>query len=169
MTEAASKKKRGRPPAFAYETLGLLRSHYPDIKTKRGLQNKAYEMRALSVLKDDPQRYGWLCDIEAMRRGDANSYKPTILTELGRIVDEEKLKTAASEICRIKPKTKDAVTMTRRYRTGKAASGSAVDLRNRITHTINDYLATHPDTSLQQVRAALADAYEAIEELEADS
>lgn len=94
-----------------------LRVLYPEV-TPRHLNNIVYRSRAVSVLAHDPE-FAWLADGPAMTEGKRNSWKPGILAELGRIDNEDDIRTFAREICRIKPFTKDAERAIREWRLGK--------------------------------------------------
>jgi hypothetical protein len=168
VADTTTAKKRGRPKVFSddYMRLNEAAGLFLDVKSTRGRQDIAYRLCAVHVLGDDPERFGWLCDLEGMERGEKKAWKPTILSELGRIPNDEELKEVASEICRIKPKTKDAVTMIRRYRTGKTAPTNVLDLTLKITRTIDEYSASHPDTKWQDVYTALEGARNLVEYLE---
>jgi len=48
LSETVSKKK-GRPLAIPEQELDALRPLFPDITSRRGLQNRAYTIRALSL------------------------------------------------------------------------------------------------------------------------
>ena len=56
----------------------------------------------------------------------------TILAELGRIEDEDDLRSIARQICELKPGSKEAVAMIRQWRTGKSPSGDAISLTNAL-------------------------------------
>src|SRR4051794_40519565 len=121
-SENTQKRKRRRPLRFSEEELALVRFCSPDTKTHRHMQNVAYRQRALHYLSQD-QQFAWLCDEKAMMEGEAQAWRPGILAELGRIPDTEEMKRAAAQLCEMKPKTKAAVAMIRRYRIGKSPAG----------------------------------------------
>jgi hypothetical protein len=168
VADATAAKKRGRPKAFPDELMKLYEAGglFLDVGSERQRQNIAYRMRAAGLLKDDPERFGWLYDLRAGQRGEKKAWKPTILSELGRIRDDEELKEVASEVCKLRPKTRDAVSMIRRYRTGKTAPVDVLGLTLRITDAIDEYVASHPDTTWRQVKEALKDAYDTVEACE---
>ena len=170
ISEAASKnrRRRGRPRVLAPEYLQALQHLFPDIQSRRHLQDVACRQRALALLTDDPA-CRWLCDPEAMQRGQPSgplqkSWRPGILAELGRIPDDEDLKALAGEICKVKPRTKDAVLLIRRWRKGKESPGDATSLAASVVRCIDDYLKRHPGTTWPTVRAALLAAEEAVEQ-----
>ena len=139
ITEAASKKKRGRPQAIGDATLRIIADQRPHIKTRRGRQEMVYASRAAGGLMAD-KRFVWLTDEKDPLK------KKSILSELGRIENEEDLKAVALQICELKPKVKEGVAMVRRWRTGKTPKADRRSLRSHILKGVNDYLLTHPDT-----------------------
>ncbi len=158
ISEAASEngKRRGRPPLI--ERLGAARQMVnfcaPDVKTERGKQNVFYRNIALHSLVDD-SRFTWLCDKERMQAGTGNAWKPGILAELGRFdIAGGDILEAASEICRLKPKTKDAIAMIRGWRLGER-EGTPEGLYKAMLAAFNDYVTRHPGTTKQAVRVAL--------------
>ena len=118
ISEAAS-KKRGRPRLMDAEQEAFLRNLFgSEVHTRRGLQNVFYRQLAFSVLGKHDE-FKWLCDSEAMGRGDLDCWKPSILVELGRIEDIQEMLNIATEICELKPKTKAAILMVRGLRLGR--------------------------------------------------
>jgi hypothetical protein len=160
ISEAAS-KKRGRPKAWSEAAMAVSRFCVPDVKTTRHLQNVAYRQLAMGYLANDPA-FAWLCDSERMTAGDA-AWRPGILAELGRFLEEETIKAYAARICELKPKTKDAIAMLRRARTGKASAPDTLDLTNKIIGLINQYAADRPGMTKDQILDAIATARDAVE------
>jgi hypothetical protein len=139
-----------------------LEGTFRETRTRRGLMNKAYSIRALGVLKNN-RAFRWLCSTEeAINRGDGE-LRFSILAELGRVDDEKTLRAFAREICKRKPRAKVAVALIRRWRTGKDCPGGAISLTDALIRCVNDYLATHPATTWQMVRAALTNTLDAVE------
>ena len=66
---------------------------YPDIKTRRGLQNKYYEIHALGVLKD-------LEGMKFILDSKLEKAKWGILRELGRFKNEADMVSMAKWICK---------------------------------------------------------------------
>jgi len=163
ISETASEKKRGRPKVLDAVHEQIAKSCNHDVRTTRGLQNIHYRLRAQNCLIDD-ERFKWLCDRDAMAKGAPNAWKPGILSELGRLDDDETIKAYAARICELKPKTKDAITMLRRARTGKAPDASVLDLTARLCRVVDDYVAAHLDVTARQLLVALANTRDAVEE-----
>ena len=152
----SEKPKRGRPRAFsetmehAYQAYGL----FTDTKTRRGRVNICYRQHALYVIKGDP-RLAWLFDSELIRTQEHAPFRRTILTELGRIPNDEDLRAVALRICELKPTTKEAVAMIRRFRLGRPAVGSVEGLWDVLARTINEYQASHPEITRTEMLRAL--------------
>ena len=152
-SETVSKNPRGRPRLLDATHLALA-EFATDAKTLRHKQNVHYRACAFAVLMHD-ERFLWLCDPKAMQESRPHSFRPTILAELGRISNEDDLKAIALRICEVKPKTKEAVVMIRRWRLNRSGKGDALKLANEVIATINDYLARYPETTDEQVLTAL--------------
>jgi hypothetical protein len=91
VSENAPARKRGRPPVFSARDLQIAEAAAEPGQTPRNIANVAYRLEALSVLlhAKEPERFNWLSDNERIRRGEGRAWKPTILTELGRLGDTE--------------------------------------------------------------------------------
>jgi hypothetical protein len=171
----SEKPRRGRPQAPGYhgdirrsmEAVGV----YTDIATERGKQNRDNALTASGLLSahPNPEAIRWLYDAPAHRAG-TKKMRFGILTELGRIYrqngDDQQIFDLATLLSNRQPKTRDAVTMLRRYRVRRQRPGSAIDLTKRIGGVIDAYLATHPGTTKQQVLAAMEGATDAVTETE---
>jgi hypothetical protein len=158
-SEAASEKKRGRPRAFPDGLLAHYRGLFPDVRSGRHRQDLVYRGRAMHVLGDDPEVY-WLYNQPAVEAGQvsANSvagFRTCILAALGRIEDEADLRAVARQVCAVKPGTKEAVALIRRWRTGKAPPARALGLAAAIEGAIHRYARSHPDITPAVVRRAL--------------
>lgn len=155
-SEATSKKKRGRPPAFSAGLTSLNASLRPELG-KRQLQNFIYCTYAMRIIMGEaklpPPEYHWLFD-------GVSVLKVSILAELGRLAmegaaDDEQVRELAVQLCQQKPKVKDAVAWLRRMRTGKATEASSLTLLITLARTLDAYVQSHPETTNQQVRTAL--------------
>lgn len=156
--------RRGRPALMnaateaAYVALGLFASSAP----ARSKANVHYRQRAMSVLGDN---FKWLFDAEKiMVEGGGEHWKPTILIELGRIEDEGAMKAVATQLCELKPNTRDAVLMVRRLRTGGLPDSDALQLTNEIISTINRYLRGHSKVTKGDIQSALRTAWASVDE-----
>jgi hypothetical protein len=118
----------------------------------RSHANQTYILNAMGVLglgTSDPdgpanrKAFGWLIGVE----GDDPDWvqkirlRRTILTELGRIPDDNALRSVAATLCREKPKrARDAVSLVRRWRLGSDDTGKAEALEDELVRLVNDYL-----------------------------
>jgi hypothetical protein len=125
MQEAVpEKKKRGRPRSVltGFFNEPEIRSWAGNsFKDVRSLQNQRYYHRAWQVLALGSDNFKWLYDPAKQVIGvsEQRGVRKTIIAELGRIKNRQHMLEAATEICRRKPKTKDAVAMIRRWRLGR--------------------------------------------------
>jgi len=159
ISETVSEKpKRGRPPAFPDSAHALAAKMKPDVRTRRGQQNLVYAMIGLNFVRARGAQFAWLFDEAAAQSGDNPRMKWTILSELGRVADEELREALATLLCEQKPTTREAITWIRRARKAHCGKSSAIALADAILRIIDDYQTTHPDTTPQQVFAALEDA-----------
>ncbi|MGA7770468.1 MAG: hypothetical protein WCA27_30070 [Candidatus Sulfotelmatobacter sp.] len=114
-------KPPGRPRLFPKEKEAEYREMYlvREGSTLRTLQNRMNWAHALRVLCDGPmatvisQRWVWL--LRPNRYGVAES-RETILSELGRVKQDEALKVFADALCERKPRAQHAIRMLRRWR-----------------------------------------------------
>ena len=90
--DGQEKRKRGRPPAFADVYHQTYKNTWPDIRTRRGMTNKIYSINGLEFIKG-------LQGMEYIFNEADNTMKVSILTELGRLNDEQAAREAASFIC----------------------------------------------------------------------
>jgi hypothetical protein len=165
ITENISETKNGRPSLMSVEQEAFLTACglFTNSTPRRSKMNVFYRQRALGIICDGD--YKWLFDKEKIMTDGSDKYwKPTILTELGRIENDDDLRAVASQLCERKPATRDAVLMVRAFRTGSLPAGNALQLTNEIIHTINRYLQTHADVLKQDVLDALRTATANVDE-----
>jgi hypothetical protein len=176
ISEDSSKKRgRGRPRVIdevsraLYEGLGV----FSNISTGRGRQDVYYRQRACLALHiTDPvasEPFRWLADIDLMRGGEGKGWRPSILTELGRIDDEDQLRAVALEVCERKPGTREAIALIRRWRLGREGKGGAADLEDELVGRVNDYLRRYPGTDWAVVLDALSKVYIRVRDQSSDS
>jgi len=170
-SEAASEKqgqarKRGRPAVLDEATIEVARRFFPEVQSERGLRDVAYRLQAINVLTEDAA-FAWLADSKTMMEDGDGGWKPGILTELGRLGHShgvETMKAIARQLCEFKPKTKEAIAMIRRWRSGLATAASCLELTDKLGATINTYVREHPDTTFMQIRGALRNAMDLLDE-----
>lgn len=175
----SEKPKRGRPRLISDAMSKWYRSQVsPGTHTDRTAQNAYFGMAALGRLMGEkisegkyelsPGRddwpYKWLCD-ETVK---PVVYRRTVLTELGRIDDDDELREVAAYLCEHKPSTREAIGIIRRYRHGvKPADCTA--LTNAFIHTMNDYIKGHPDITRQCIAMALRNCLDAFDAANPDA
>ncbi len=147
--EAAS-KKRGRPPVWSPEEMGLVRGVLPGMGDRQ-LQNRLCAVTALQILQSYQE--GDVLDVSPLLDDETTS--TSVLAELGRIQDPATFFLATNWYLRERPKVKEAVAEIRRMRTGKSPPGTAAGLHRELIEKVNDYLVRHPDTTTDQVQHAL--------------
>lgn len=153
ISEAASKKKRGRPPAVPPEVADILPLQF----TRRHQLNWYYMSIGVGVIGDaDDLR--WLREPR---------FRFGIVSELGRLaaaVGEETAREFAKAICKNKPKTKHVISDIRRWRLGQEQSKGTEDgLSEVVCNAIDDYLTRHramQDETVRSVLLAVARGFE---------
>ena len=134
--EEVSKKPRGRPRRFSAEDMQRL-------ARAQGLIEP--------VLSTYPELH-WLLDPEALRRRKPHVYRRTIVEELGRIEDDNRLLSVARQLCELKPRTSAAVAIIRKFR-GVQKPPDLVEALRCARHT---YLRQHTELTLTDARDAVA-------------
>ena len=170
-SETVSKKaKRGRPKVFEPGELSIARMAAPDAKSERTVRNAAWAQIGLRLFltgdsqPKNPQELGF--DGSFIFDVKTDIFKKTILTELGRLCvaqGEDVALEVAKVICNKRMRARDAVARIRQLR-GTSHGGGCLSLTDRLVKTVNDYLAEHPETTWAQVRGALANASDLIDE-----
>ncbi len=156
------KQKRGRPRGIeaewgaqsiaAMERLGL----FAGAKSRRGRDTVLYRQRAVHfVVRAKDDRLKWLLDEDKIDK-EEDGWKPSVLSELGRIDNPDEMLSVALAVCEARPSVGDAVRMVKRYRLGGAVKqGNSAELTDAIIGTVNRYLKEH-DISWAEVNGALA-------------
>lgn len=161
ISETVSEKpKRGRPKLYSDEVIRVHGEIWHETKTRRGLQNKSRQVRAMRALKEVSPEYAefrWLID-------PAGQVKQAIMYELGRLSDDADIVEWAKLLCDHKPKGKEAIAMIRRWRLGESSKEGALALGGILTRAIDDFCRRYPDTTAQQILAALENTADAVQE-----
>jgi hypothetical protein len=137
-SEAASenppKPRRGRPRVIDSSFDAAIKVFFDPSTSRRTIIKYLRMGRAARVLNDGPE-------FEYLIGNEETGEEPwfEIMAELGQIEDDETLRELASEICRLKLKTKDAVPALRRVRLGGAARGNPDALAGEIAEVIRNY------------------------------
>lgn len=151
-TVSENSRGRGRPRAFTEEEWVALENGSTTSLhelsywfSERGKQNIIYAHRAAKR-------------IEAKKGEQAAEDMPrTVLTELGRIEDDEAFWRAVGwyEEEGRGMRAKDAAAAIRRMRTGKSLPASSSGLYRQLAGTVNAYRRQHPDVTSKQETDAL--------------
>lgn len=152
ISATVAKNKQGRPRRFSEESVRIIKSLFPELKSKRGVDDALWRTYAMQVIGGT--EYKWLFDKVGCEAG-LNTWKPVLLAELGRIDNAGDIRKCAAELCELKPKTRDGVLMIRRWRLSKDGVGTAKDLAQAMLSAYNDYLMRYPATTKNNIGAAL--------------
>jgi hypothetical protein len=154
--EAASEIGPGRPRKWSARYLSALADiNSRKARSARQQQNIAFAHKALCVLIDDSPDlppdgpYAWIaCDQPRVQ-------KTSVLAELGRLDDPEDIRAWARTVCEQKMTAKHAAALIRKTRLGVTNNGSAKGLYRLLARAVGDYLACHPEITLEQVCVVL--------------
>jgi hypothetical protein len=159
-------RKRGRPTVFDDADRAAIPAIGQDVGPRQ-LANRLYCVRAIDVLAKakQPERFKWLCpplDNDYQPTGiERDGFKPTILSELGRLSDDPMLvEELALQLCEVKPKTTEAVATLRNYRLSVTGADRrpALPFAHFILNAADDYQRRHPGTTNEDALAALEEA-----------
>lgn len=161
--ETISQSKRGRPPVMSKEVEDEIKKSFPEIRTRRGRQNKFHAIYALTILREG---FEYIVNTKAVTAG-TQDLPFTLLTELGRLDDSDIIREIAGIICKEQLTPKEAVIrikrMRRHLKTGQFAPvGTITELSEIISKTIQDYKQARQDVTPQMVKSALANYLEGV-------
>jgi hypothetical protein len=125
----------------------------------RQIQEVSHRMRAQLVLGDDP-RFRWLCDRSTIVAGKPASWRPRILAELGRLVEEqgrEAMIAMAVQLCELQPRDRTALEMIRQARL-EGGGSETLPLTAAIIRAVEEHRRRHPGLGPASIRTALEDA-----------
>ena len=150
-SEAASenppKRKRGRPRIMPRDWDEKAAHAYGQRHPRTYLKRHYAHLAKVALSKSADQDFSYLFD--------ETGCKWDLLSELGQLHDDERIREAAIVICEYELKSKEAIPLLRRWRTGKSVPGNTTSLVNEIAKVIRYYKLSHPDMTDQQVRSAL--------------
>lgn len=125
----------------------------------RQVREVSCRVRAQLALGDDP-RYQWLCDRSTVEGVVPQSWRPELLSELGRLAEEQGKQTMrelAAQLCEAKPSTDEGLRMIRQRRLSTGTSPS-LPLTMAVIDLVEAYRADNPGLSQQAILTALGDA-----------
>lgn len=157
--EAAS-KKIGRPKVIPEDMRWLIESAATPGCTERSRQDTYYRLHAMATLGEVSG-----CEWVMPSKDEPSKWKPSILTELGRLlmVDDDGAIAVARTICEAKPSTKRAIAIIRKARTGKVVVPTVDAIEDALNLAMDNYRDTHSGTTLAQLREALNKACRIVE------
>jgi hypothetical protein len=157
-------KKRGRPRLLAPQAEAVFAKLYPEVRTRRSIQNKVYLSHAFVALKGVPdhrERYLWLIG------DDGNTFRSTLLAELGRLRDLARIVEAADKLCEARPSRENGVAYLRRLR-GIKSSADQERLVSVLATALDAYRRAHPDCTAAMAMEALNEVYAIVSEIHHD-
>lgn len=151
----SEKPKRGRPRITSAMDDAFFRHFFPGCG-RRTATNHCHMHRAMRLLGRNSEAT-WLYDAERTVAGEVK-LRFTILAELGRIDDDDLLLEVAAELCRLKPKARDAIAMIRRLRGAQCEPkySHTVALTYALLTTIEEYITRH-EATWDEVESAIVD------------
>ena len=165
--DSSAKPARGRPRLVPPGLERIYRDGRAGL-TPRTVASRHYEIRAFAVLglgdldaQDPDPTYLWLCD-PRRQHPPGVVYRKSILTELGRIPDDEDLRAVALRVCELKPKARAAIAMIRRWRRGEPEPRPG-QLAGELIRTVNDHLARYPSATWREIRGAVGELFMAVD------
>jgi hypothetical protein len=162
-------KPRGRPRLVSENEETLLRTMgWAHGFSRHDRTNTVHRLRAIRQFITDA-RFAWLCS-DVAPNGDPQDnrghLRRTILTELGRIEEEDVREQLALHLCETKPTTREAVAMIRHYRLGTRPPGTAEQLTKAWCTTLLEYLVAHPDLEWEDIQRAVLSLAQLVDRME---
>jgi hypothetical protein len=131
---------------------------YPEVRTRRGMQNKVYMSHAFAVLKEVPdhrERYRWLLG------DDGETWRATLLAELGRLRNPGRIVEAADALCTMRPPRERGVAFLRRLR-GITSRADPQRLLDVLCTALDAYRRAHPDCAVAMMVEAVSELHEIV-------
>jgi len=125
---------------------------------------EAFLSRTLSALKQVPdfrERYRWLIG------DDGETFRATLLAELGRLRDPGLIAAAADKLCEARPPREAGVACLRRMR-GIKSSSDQERLVSVLCTALDAYRRAHPDCTAAMAMEALNEVYAIVSEIHHD-
>jgi len=114
-------------------------------------------MKALSVYESSNSEFSFIISKD-------KTFKKTIMYELGRLEDEDLIKTVARAICTRKMKSKDAVNYIKEFRL-PTKQADTHDLALKLSKVLLEYRETHETQTFDYVGVEFVESaiYEALD------
>jgi hypothetical protein len=125
-------------------------------KTDRTKMNEYYA-RVAQVALDygDSDEFSFIISAVNATKPVFDTYKKTILIELGRLEDVDLIRKVASMICEKELTTTEAVAQIRQLRVGSKPKGSVYNLAKALAKSIDEYKSKHSDVTDEMVQESL--------------
>ena len=167
ISEKSEAKKRGRPKVVEDHEVKRAQLSGPTVgQSRRQMVNVTHAQEVLDVLMPNGKNvpmFSWLYN-PSVSRETSRFYKTTILTELSRWDDVSLMKELAFGLCRIKPRTKDAVQILRSARLKGETDLKCIlsgllkpdpeEIANAIVRAIKSYKRGRPNTNGEHIKLA---------------
>jgi hypothetical protein len=164
-TDAASDTSHRDRPPLSPQSLKHVVTSIERTRTRHTTLGRYYMQRALLILFE-PSNAGaeWVpreSEFAYFLTPDTRRTRETILSELGRIPDDETVRTVARMVGQEQPPTQKAVALIRRLREGEPGPRPR-RLEERLLAAIDEHWARYPATSATDILTALSAAADII-------
>jgi hypothetical protein len=164
-TDAASDSSRRDRPPLAPQSLKHVVTSIERTRSRHTALGRYYMQRALHILFE-PNDAGaeWIPrepEFGYFLTPDSRRIWVTMLSELGRIPDDETVRSVARMVGQEQPPSHKAVALIRRLRGGEPGPRPR-RLEERLLATIDEHWARYPATSATDILAALSTAADVI-------
>lgn len=122
----------------------------------RRVKEIAARARCQLALGDDP-RYRWLCDRSEVEGCKPTRWQPALLTELGRLLEEqgkEAMLSLAERLCAVQPPTREGLAMIRQARLARSGD-ETLALASRLMELVQREVGCRPEVRPRQIISAL--------------
>lgn len=159
--EADSEISRHDRPSLVPQSLKHVVSGIERTRSRHTMLGRYYTQRALLILFEpgeaDAQWVPREPEFGYFLSPDSRRSSGTILTELGRIADDQTLRAVARRVAQEQPPIQKAVALVRRLRAGEPGPRPR-RLEERLLAAIDEHRARYPATSPTEILAALSTA-----------
>jgi hypothetical protein len=125
-------------------------------KTDRTKMNEYYALVAQVALDNgDSDEFSFIISVVNVMKPVFDTYKKTILIELGRLEDVDLIRKVALFICEKELTTTEAVAHIRQLSVGSKPKGSVHNLAKALAKSIDEYKSKHSDVTDEMVQESL--------------
>jgi hypothetical protein len=163
--EMESETSRHDRPPLAPQSLKHVVSSIERTRSRHTMLGQYYMQRALHLLFERSDTGAdWVPrepEFGYFLAPDLRRFWVTMLTELGRIADDETLRSVARRVSRERPPTQKAVALIRRLRADEPGP-RARQLEERLLAAIDEHRGRYPATPATDILAALSTAADVV-------